>query len=108
MANLYLKKAQSGSGTRQHVETTVRDMLADIGARGDAAVRDYAVKLDRWKSETFRVSDSTIRDVELRLPETFKQDFDFCLRTWACEFHCVRNQIDQHHSQHGTISITSR
>src|SRR5262245_47280774 len=94
MAKLYLKKAQSSSGSRQHIEATVRDMLADIGARGDAAVRDYAAKLDRWKSGTFRVSDGTIRDVERRLPETFKQDFDYCLHN-VSEF--AKRQRDSIH-----------
>ena len=67
----YLKQAENRPANRRDIEKTARDMLAEIGERGDQAVRDYALKLDGWKSQTFRVAPAAIRDVERRLPETF-------------------------------------
>jgi len=76
----YLKQAAAPREVgRSAVETTVRDMLDSIRADGDAAVRRYAERLDRWTAEDFRVSPDTIRSVAARLPETFKDDFAVCL-----------------------------
>ena len=42
------------------VRKTVEDVLADIEARGDAAVRDYSEKFDNWSPESFRLSKEDI------------------------------------------------
>lgn len=77
----YLKKAPGmETADRQQVEDTVRAMVGEIRAGGDAVVRRYAAKLDRWESDEFRVPEDRIRAVASRLPETFKEDFDLCLR----------------------------
>jgi sulfopropanediol 3-dehydrogenase len=74
----YLKKALlTASSSRPKVEETVRSMLADIAENRDEAVRRYARDLDRWEDE-FRVGDEQIRRTAARLPETFKEDFEFC------------------------------
>jgi sulfopropanediol 3-dehydrogenase len=74
----YLKKAEvTAASRRPQVEETVRSMLADIAENRDDAVQRYARELDRWE-DGFRVSDDTIRDTVARLPETFKEDFEFC------------------------------
>jgi sulfopropanediol 3-dehydrogenase len=39
------------------VRATVEGILADIAARGDAAVRELSVKFDRWDREDFRLTD---------------------------------------------------
>ncbi len=62
------------------VEDTARRMLADIKLNGDAAVARYAEELDKWQGGEFRVSDDQIAAAEASLPETFKEDFDFCHR----------------------------
>lgn len=77
----YLKRAGSPRGSdRERVEKVVREIIAAIRVDGDAAVRRYAAELDRWRRPDFRVSPDHIRDVANRLPETFKDDFELCLR----------------------------
>jgi sulfopropanediol 3-dehydrogenase len=39
---------------------TVEGILADVEARGDAAVRELSERFDRWSPERFRLSDSEI------------------------------------------------
>jgi sulfopropanediol 3-dehydrogenase len=49
MAIEYLKKAAKAPGTESGTARQVAEaMLAEISRRGEAAVRDYAAKLDRW------------------------------------------------------------
>lgn len=74
----YLKKAapKERSDT-EAIESTVRQMLADIAANRDDAIRRYAQTLDHWMKPDFRVSDDEIRDAAARLPETFKEDFNY-------------------------------
>jgi sulfopropanediol 3-dehydrogenase len=77
----YLKKAPPKAPIdRTKLEDTVRAMLADIAANGDAAVKRYAAKLDRWDNDEFRVSDDQIRRVVREMPETFKEDFEYARR----------------------------
>ena len=74
----YLKRAPTRTrATDIKIEETVRGMLAEIAANGDAAVRRYALELDRWDKADFRVSEDEVRRVVSRLPETFKEDFAF-------------------------------
>lgn len=62
------------------VEQTVSDMISRIRSERDDAVRHYAKTLDKWESADFRVSSDQIRKVANALPESFKDDFAFCLR----------------------------
>ena len=62
------------------VEDTARRMLADIKENGDAAVTRYAEEFDKWQGGDFRVTPDQIAAAEASLPETFKEDFDFCHR----------------------------
>lgn len=95
----YLKRAAAKSGGADEkrlaqVEETVRRMLADIAENRDEAVRRYARDLDKWESEEFRVPDDAIRRVASELPETFKDDFDYCKRQIQ-DF--ARRQLDSMH-----------
>ena len=81
------KKAQDMTA----VEETARRMLADIKENGDAAVNRYATDLDKWQGGTFRVSEDQIAAAEASLPETFKEDFEFCHRQ-ITEF--AKRQLD--------------
>jgi sulfopropanediol 3-dehydrogenase len=77
----YLKRATPvPKADRGRVETTVREMLERIASERDEAVKHYAKALDNWESDVFRVLPDTIRTVESRLPESFKDDFAICLR----------------------------
>ncbi len=52
------EKADADTKTRAIVE----GLLADIGQRGDAAVRDYSVKFDGWDRADYRLTDAEIRE----------------------------------------------
>jgi sulfopropanediol 3-dehydrogenase len=76
----FLKQAPTVKpADRQKVEDTVRRMLADLAEQGDEAVRRYARDLDRWDGD-FKVSRDRVRAVVRAMPETFKEDFEFCRR----------------------------
>jgi sulfopropanediol 3-dehydrogenase len=55
------------------VRATVEGILADIAARGDAAVRELSVKFDRWDREDFQLTDREIQDA---LAELTQRDID--------------------------------
>ena len=50
------KTVQAKADINAQVRSTVEAILADIDARGDAAVREYSAKFDKWSPETFRLS----------------------------------------------------
>lgn len=59
------------------VRATVESILADIEARGDAAVREYSEKFDKWAPDTFRVSQETIDACYAALTDQEKSDIAF-------------------------------
>lgn len=88
----HLKKAVPKTPQdRRKLQDTVRGMLDRIAAERDAAVRHYARELDKWERDGFRVTEDEIRQVASRLPETFKQDFEYC-RKQVMEF--ARRQLE--------------
>ncbi len=48
------------------VRATVEATLADIAARGDAAVRDLSIKFDGWDRADYRLTDAEIRGMPER------------------------------------------
>ena len=48
--------AAAKAGNLAQVRATVEAILADIEARGDAAVRECSVKFDKWDPKSFRLS----------------------------------------------------
>ena len=77
MAIEYLKKATRTPETETGAARKVVDeMLAEIEKRGEAAVRQYAAKLDNWTGEivvTPAVIERRVRDV----PGSVKRDIEF-------------------------------
>ncbi len=77
MAIEYLKKASrtpdSETGTARKV---VDEMLAEIEQHGEAAVREYAAKLDRWSGDIV-VTPEEIGRRTRDVPETAKRDIEF-------------------------------
>lgn len=72
----YLKRGQDSSAVAENdakVRATVEGILADIGKRGDAAVRELSERFDAWSPQTFRLSDA---DIEAALSQVSKQDLD--------------------------------
>ncbi len=59
------------------VRRTVEDILADIEARGDEAVREYSERFDRWAPESFRLSDQEISDLVASVPADTIADIEF-------------------------------
>jgi sulfopropanediol 3-dehydrogenase len=77
MATEYLKRAsktpETESATAREVAGT---MLADIEARGEAAVREYAARLDNWHGEIV-VSPAEIERRTRDVPPAVRQDIEF-------------------------------
>jgi len=77
MAVTYLKKAgktpETESGNAQAVAS---EMLAQIAARGEDAVREYAAKLDQWTGDIVVDRDEIERRARA-VPETVKADIAF-------------------------------
>ena len=70
---LYLKSASpEGVSESAAPEAIVREMLTTIEAGGEAAVRDYASKLDGWEGEIV-VPPEQVKAAGDKLPETLKQ-----------------------------------
>jgi sulfopropanediol 3-dehydrogenase len=59
------------------VRATVEGILADIAARGDAAVRELSAKFDRWDREDFRLTDREIKDALSELTPRNIDDIKF-------------------------------
>ena len=73
----YLKRAakqpETESGTARKVAA---EMLADIEARGEEAVREYAAKLDGWTGDIV-VPPETIERRTREVPEAVRRDIEF-------------------------------
>jgi sulfopropanediol 3-dehydrogenase len=62
---IYLKRgatAEAKADRDRQVRDTVEGILADIEARGDAAVRDLSIKFDTWDRESYRLTPAEIQD----------------------------------------------
>ncbi|BBU30887.1 histidinol dehydrogenase [Burkholderia sp. THE68] len=80
MTVLYIKKAaktpETETATAQRVVT---EMLAEIEANGETAVRAYAAKLDRWDGEII-VSREEIERRACEVPQPIRDDIDFAVK----------------------------
>ncbi|WP_043834487.1 histidinol dehydrogenase [Muricoccus aerilatus] len=59
------------------VRATVEGILADISTRGDAAVREYSVRFDRWDRADYRLTDKEIRECLSQLSQRDIEDIRF-------------------------------
>jgi sulfopropanediol 3-dehydrogenase len=69
--------ADAVAASDRKVRDTVEGILADIGARGDAAVRDLSVKFDNWDRDDYRLSDKEIADCVGALTRQDIHDIEF-------------------------------
>lgn len=77
MAIEYLKKARKTPQTESgNARKVAGDMLADIEARGEAAVREYAAKLDGWSGEIVMTPDEIERRTR-GIAAAVKRDIEF-------------------------------
>ena len=54
------RSAEQSATDAQAVQETVRKILGDIEARGDAALREYSDKFDKWAPPSFRLSEDEV------------------------------------------------
>jgi sulfopropanediol 3-dehydrogenase len=59
------------------VRRVVEDILADVAARGSAAVREYSGKFDQWTPARFRLSGAQIEQCVQSLPAGTIEDIRF-------------------------------
>jgi sulfopropanediol 3-dehydrogenase len=72
----WLKRGMDASAIKAadaKVRETVEAILADIEARGDAAVRELSKKFDNWSPENFRLSP---QDIERAIAQVSKRDLE--------------------------------
>ena len=93
MAITYLKKASKTPETETATaQAVVKDMLAEIGARGEAAVRAYAKKLDQWDGDIV-LSRAEIEARAAEVPADVRRDIDFAIRQVSAFAHAQRESL---------------
>ncbi len=76
----HLKSGQSAEAKAEssaQVRTTVEAILSDIAARGEAAVREYSEKFDKWSPPSFKLSEGEIAECVRALPSGVIDDIKF-------------------------------
>jgi sulfopropanediol 3-dehydrogenase len=76
----YLKKGADAEATAEadrKVRETVEALLADVAARGDAAVRELSQKFDKWAPASFRLTREEIDGLIALLPQQVIDDINF-------------------------------
>ena len=76
----YLKRGQPADVTAREddkVRKAVEDIIADIGARGDRALRDYSERFDRWSPDSFLLDADTIEACRKSLSDRVIEDIRF-------------------------------
>ncbi|MGK3103001.1 histidinol dehydrogenase [Streptomyces sp. WAC05858] len=63
--------------SRPEIVETVADVIADVRAHGDAAVRRWSQKFDGWSPESYRLGPDRIASVLSSVPETVLDDLRF-------------------------------
>lgn len=59
------------------VRDVVADIIANVGSNGDAAVREYSLKFDKWSPATFRLSSDEIASCVASLSKQELDDIKF-------------------------------
>jgi sulfopropanediol 3-dehydrogenase len=74
----FLKRAQATPAqATQDIRDTVSRMLSDIERRGEAGVRDWSLRLDRWAPGSFVVGTAEIDEAAAALSDDLKQHIAF-------------------------------
>jgi sulfopropanediol 3-dehydrogenase len=80
MTILYLKKADKTPETETaSAQKVVGEMLLQIQAHGEQAVRKYALDLDQWQGDMI-VSTAEIAENARKVPAQVRQDIDFAIQ----------------------------
>jgi sulfopropanediol 3-dehydrogenase len=76
----WLKRGRDAAAVAEddaRIRATVEAILADIAARGDAAVRELSQKFDGWERDDYRLTDAEIRDCLSQLSQRDLEDIRF-------------------------------
>ncbi|MBE1496056.1 sulfopropanediol 3-dehydrogenase [Amycolatopsis lexingtonensis] len=65
---------------RPEIADTVAEIIADVRANGDAAVRRWSEKFDSWSPDSYRLGPAEIAAVLASVPETVLDDLRFVQR----------------------------
>jgi len=71
------RSQQAKAEASAEVRATVEAILADVGERGDAAVRHHSASLDGWSPDSFVLSRSEIEACVASVPEPMLDDIRF-------------------------------
>jgi sulfopropanediol 3-dehydrogenase len=95
MTITYLKKAEKSPETETATaQKVVTEMLAEIGAHGEQAVRAYAKKLDAWDGEIV-MSRAEIESRSAEVPSEVRRDIDFAIRQVADFANAQRESLSE-------------
>jgi len=89
--------AETKAENSAQVRKTVEAILADIAARGEAAVREYSEKFDKWSPASFRLSESEIDECVRALPRQAIDDIRFAqeqIRNFALQQRAALRDIE--------------
>ncbi len=76
----YLKAGMTGDAIADQddrVRETVEEILRDVDARGDAALRKYSEQFDQWSPDSFRLGADDIADCYRELSDQVIEDIKF-------------------------------
>ena len=76
----HIKKGMSADRVQEtdlHVRETVATIIADVGKRGDSAVREISEHFDKWSPPNFRLSQPEIEELIASLPAQTIEDLKF-------------------------------
>jgi sulfopropanediol 3-dehydrogenase len=59
------------------VREVVENLLDEIKAGGDAAVRSFSEKFDKWSPQSFKLSNQQIKDILVSVPDQVIEDIKF-------------------------------
>ena len=69
--------AAAAEAADRKIQQTVEGILADVAARGDAAVRELSQKFDKWSPPSFRLRHDDIAAIVAKVPEDTIADIRF-------------------------------
>jgi sulfopropanediol 3-dehydrogenase len=94
MSITYLKQAsRTPDSNTAAAQEVVTEMLANIEARGEEAVREYALKLDKWSGGIVLTDEEIDRRIA-EVPPSVRSDIDFAAKQ-VYEFACAQRESVQ-------------
>jgi sulfopropanediol 3-dehydrogenase len=72
-----MTSAATESRSTRDLADVVHQMIEDVRARGDAAVRELSARFDRWEPESFRLSDEQMEAIVAQVDDETLEDIRF-------------------------------